>query len=71
MSIKHEGHFFKYDHSGQYFYNGDSVNIGDGFISITDNLQKEGLELIVEHKKYKIIGTQFHPNYQAIMVSKS
>ena len=63
VEVKHEGHFFKYNHSGRYyFYNGDSVTkIGDGFISITDNLQKEGIELIVEHKKYKIIGTQFHP----------
>ena len=63
VEIKKNGRFFKKHHSGRfYFYNGDSVTkIGNGFVSMTDNLKKEGLELAVEHKKYKIIGTQFHP----------
>lgn len=63
VEISKNAHFFKKHYSGKYyFYNGDSVTkIGDGFISMTNNLEKEGLELVVEHKKYKIIGTQFHP----------
>ena len=63
VEISKNAHFFNKQYSGKYyFYNGDSVTkIGDGFISMTNNLEKEGLELVVEHKKYKIIGTQFHP----------
>lgn len=63
VEITRNGRFFKNSHSGKYyFYNGDSVTkIGEGFMSMTNNIKKEGLELIVEHKRYKIIGTQFHP----------
>lgn len=57
------GNFFKTTHSGNFkFFNGDVVTkIGTGFDEKSSYYDKKGIALVVEHKKYNIFATQFHP----------
>ena len=62
------GHFFKKKHNGTfYFYNNDKVfKLGKGFISTSKSILDDDCFVSAEHKKYKIIGTQFHPELSGI-----
>lgn len=63
VTLKKNGKFFKKEHSGKFkFYNGDVVtNPASCFVDNSKEFKEWGVSPIVEHKKLKIIGTQFHP----------
>jgi GMP synthase-like glutamine amidotransferase len=63
IKIKTPGWFFNKSHNGNFkFYNGDVVTKpGKGFIDNSYQYNEWGVSPLVEHKKLKIIGTQFHP----------
>lgn len=63
IKIKRDGWFFKKHHSGKFkFYNGDVVTKpANCFIDRSQQYEEWGVSPLVEHKKLKIIGTQFHP----------
>ena len=56
-----DGNFFSHENSGIYkFFNGDVVTkLGNNFEEKTDS--NKNISIAIEHKKYNIFATQFHP----------